>query len=383
MAELTQSEGFHVTLPSNASLDLWPDNVLNHYRTKLAQRMDLPGAGWEVGLAELNYSRTWSNVNNNEGMWITIRDRGIIQFPTFNPSSLLTFKAQAKRVLEFINRYIKDHFKDEKVFEFVYLLEHEAFQFRNHSNVDWTVTMSPSLAKYLAYIPKDPNAVEVNPLPNFSQNVTIKRFDENQITNDWWITYTTESIKAYFAVPPGYYKTPEQLVGAINDIVTYKVKPTREVCLEYDTLSRKVKLKFPIVFHKQIKKVDKSLEIVNVQFNQPLGGMLGFDPNTVLTETTNADRVIDMDAGLTTLFVYCDLVSDSVVGDTLAPLLRVSQITAKDGDYVNEIYVKPYYRKLARQSFETVLIYLTDEAGRPIQFQTGRVTVTLHFRRRP
>ena len=95
-----------------------------------------------------------------------------------------------------------------------------------------------------------------------------------------------------------------------------------------------------------------------------------------------ATRPIDLEGGLTTLFVYCDIVKESVVGDSLSPLLRIS-IIPTEVDNVNKIYNKPYYRNLARKNFETIHLYIRDEFGRPIQFQTGRVSVTLHFRRRP
>ena len=40
--------GFYLTLPSNASFDLHPDNTLTHYITTLPQRVSLSGQ-WECG----------------------------------------------------------------------------------------------------------------------------------------------------------------------------------------------------------------------------------------------------------------------------------------------------------------------------------------------
>jgi len=112
--------------------------------------------------------------------------------------------------------------------------------------------------------------------------------------------------------------------------------------------------------------------------------MLGFDnPDRLYgDETVEAEHALDIHAGLTTIFVHCDIIRPSAIGNALAPLLRAVQISGKDGDFVNEIFVRPYYRQLARTDFETVHIYLTDDAGEIIPFQSGRVTVTLHFRRR-
>ncbi len=40
---------FYLTLPSNASMKMYPDNTLAHYITNLPQRIDLTGE-WECGL---------------------------------------------------------------------------------------------------------------------------------------------------------------------------------------------------------------------------------------------------------------------------------------------------------------------------------------------
>ena len=49
---------FYLTLPSNASSDVYPDNKIGSYRVKLPQTIDLEG-NWEVGLYPITYSNTW------------------------------------------------------------------------------------------------------------------------------------------------------------------------------------------------------------------------------------------------------------------------------------------------------------------------------------
>ena len=49
---------FYLTLPSNASLDIFPDNKSSTYRVKLPQPVDLNGE-WEVGLYCISYPNTW------------------------------------------------------------------------------------------------------------------------------------------------------------------------------------------------------------------------------------------------------------------------------------------------------------------------------------
>ena len=48
---------FYLTLPSNASMKVHPDNTLAHYITDLPQRISLSGE-WECGMAEIQYPHT-------------------------------------------------------------------------------------------------------------------------------------------------------------------------------------------------------------------------------------------------------------------------------------------------------------------------------------
>ena len=47
-ALLSSPNMFYLTLPSNNSIDYFPDNTLTHFTTRLPQMMDLEGS-WEIG----------------------------------------------------------------------------------------------------------------------------------------------------------------------------------------------------------------------------------------------------------------------------------------------------------------------------------------------
>ena len=49
---------FYVTLPSNSSVEYFPDNKTLNFVTKLSRTLQLDGE-WEVGLAEIDYPHTW------------------------------------------------------------------------------------------------------------------------------------------------------------------------------------------------------------------------------------------------------------------------------------------------------------------------------------
>ena len=73
---------FYLTLPSNASMKMYPDNTLAHYITDLPQRIDLTGE-WECGLADIQYPHTWYNVTE-EDVWFFLGEK--------NPTGLTEYE---------------------------------------------------------------------------------------------------------------------------------------------------------------------------------------------------------------------------------------------------------------------------------------------------
>ena len=56
---------FYVTLPSNSSMQYFPDNKTSNFVTKLSRTLQLDGE-WEVGLAERDYPHTWYNIREGK-----------------------------------------------------------------------------------------------------------------------------------------------------------------------------------------------------------------------------------------------------------------------------------------------------------------------------
>ena len=56
---------FYVTLPSNSSMEYFPDNKTSNFVTKLSRTLQLDGE-WEVGLAEIDYPHTWYNIREGK-----------------------------------------------------------------------------------------------------------------------------------------------------------------------------------------------------------------------------------------------------------------------------------------------------------------------------
>ena len=55
---------FYLHLPSNSSLDKFPDNTLTEYRVGLPQTITLAGE-WKVALTEIHYPHSWNNIRGD------------------------------------------------------------------------------------------------------------------------------------------------------------------------------------------------------------------------------------------------------------------------------------------------------------------------------
>ena len=56
---------FYVTLPSNSSMQYFPDTKTLNFVTKLSRTLQLDGE-WEVCLAEIDYPHTWYNIREGK-----------------------------------------------------------------------------------------------------------------------------------------------------------------------------------------------------------------------------------------------------------------------------------------------------------------------------
>ena len=84
------------------------------------------------------------------------------------------------------------------------------------------------------------------------------------------------------------------------------------------------------------------------------------------------------------LYLYCDIVEYSIVGDTLAPCLRTIPLTSRDSQTLDRTIVErfenPHYVPVSSSRFSEVSIEIANELGDEIQFGQGLTLIKLHFR---
>lgn len=246
---------FYVTLPSDSSLKYFPQNKISHFVTRLPVPIDLQGE-WEVGLTEMIYSHSWSNV------------------------------------LEGGNEY--------------------------------------------KYDVGDKN---------------LKRIK----------------------IPAGFYDTPEDILKWIN----------------YQSFQKKISF----TYNKHTRKVKIGLKPdARVHLLPGLAQCLGFDPVELLNEDYpsrdsplkyyESPRIADPNSDFRLMYVYNDIVEPQIVGDILAPLLRVITVKGDDGQLIREVFDRPHYVTLSRKNFQTIETVIRTHSGRLVPFERGQLIVKLHFRQK-
>jgi hypothetical protein len=187
----------------------------------------------------------------------------------------------------------------------------------------------------------------------------------------------------------GYYAEPQYLVNSINDFVFIALQRQKKpppFKFGYDNSNRRV------FVERMLNRLsgEAPKPKFSIRMARRLQYMLGFEDDDLTRfcdSELNAPLVKakyppDMRAGFEALFVYCDLVSNQIIGSTMAPLLRVVPVEGNPDDVVSRVYNLPHYVPVQKTDFDSVEINIKDDLNQPVKFLYGKVIVKLHFKKR-
>lgn len=183
--------------------------------------------------------------------------------------------------------------------------------------------------------------------------------------------------------PPGFYETPDVLIKQINDGII-RLDKTDTTRFLFNSISKKISIYFD-----PNRKKNASIKISKI-----LAELMGFSSDTYVSKDGkwvhifpndksnyyHGESVCDLQRGFYSLYIYCDIVENVVVGDVKVPLLRVVNINGKEGLTVSRLFNTVQYVPIQRKQFDTIEINIRDDTGRLVPFERGKVVVTLHFR---
>lgn len=133
-------------------------------------------------------------------------------------------------------------------------------------------------------------------------------------------------------------------------------------------------------------KMSLKRSVTQVVLSPRMAHMIGFTPAevsyTVSTPSVvKAQYMPHLDSTAHSLYIYTSIVDHQLVGNAVAPLLRVvCPDSDKLGQTVSEKYIKPNYLPVSSSYIDTIDVQIRTTTGHLFPFTSGTpVVLTLHF----
>ncbi|GFX86521.1 uncharacterized protein TNCV_3727901 [Trichonephila clavipes] len=137
---------------------------------------------------------------------------------------------------------------------------------------------------------------------------------------------------------------------------------------------------------KDIVLTGKSMHVLQKIDRPPLKeyfrDLLGLKQSTLYGGTHISDYQLELDGGITEIYVYTDIIESHFVGDTIAPLLRIIPVMSTKEDQIVINYQRPLYFPLRQNYIDCIKVELKSSSGDGIIFMSGKSLLVLSFRRR-
>jgi len=203
---------------------------------------------------------------------------------------------------------------------------------------------------------------------------SIEKIKPPRGSNNILTAVETEELTDY-KISWGYYESIQGLVkemnAAMERLITVPTVGKKEEKFKFNPVNRKV-----VIQMKEYESLTLSPTLSSI-----LGvtgtGVDNLNPTSMLYK---GDKVCDINRGRTALYVYCDILEYTFVGDTKVPLLRIVPAEGQNGETIHRVFEEPRYIPLQKKNFDSIEIDIRDDLGNQIPFESGKLVATLHFR---
>jgi hypothetical protein len=194
---------------------------------------------------------------------------------------------------------------------------------------------------------------------------------------DWFAASRQEQTDfRKICIPSGYYayrSAFETTFSQLMDVVFSPIDDCNVKVVYNETIGRS---------SLSVRLTDRYILVISDELQRYTGLDLKSIVVSKLSFSMMANETFDAHRGLNLMYIYCDVASYAIVGDTKTPLLRVCNVAGKHGEFVRLVYAQPHYVPVGRREFNSIEIAINDELGKPMPFQYGKLVIVLHFRRR-
>ena len=326
---------FYVTLPSDASMQQFPDNSSAQWSTKLKTPISLSGK-WEVAMVEFQYMNSLYTISQAQDLIVN----QMVQVYQEVPQQAVLQKTSSEPTPAGLTVTMK---KPEAATQYKYKLESSVIRFEpgNYKPEDFInklVSGSPEL------LPVETDNKEVDILENSTKQKAFKA--ELYSHADHWLRFNFPSRRVSIYFPPQSIAL-QKILGIDQNVIAAGL--SQETNFE-----------------------DYYQEVADLFGGKPYERHFG--------GTFVGSRPLNPLLGNQSLYVYSDIVDFSLLGDTAAQILRSVSIKGEFMSLVTERFDIPHYVPVATNHFETITIGISTDLEDNAKFASGKSLVKLHFR---
>ena len=328
----------YVVLPSNSSMEYFPDNTLANFKVKLARPLILEGQ-YEVGLVEIIYPHRRLSVQPGEASIVV-----------YSKEPISRTKRRSKGVKEKSTIDEEPPPTEEELMDVV-------------GGNESSVPAGEAIESFLQ-TQKKPETMKKEKIRSKSGNVIMA------------VEISTAKIPKHVVRANRYVLSAGMYEGGYDlSLALYRAMGnSTTVKIGFDSISNKFRIRL-------------TQKVVKVEMSPRMSQLLGFTKDQtshIITETEKAQFMPHLEGNAHSLYVYSSIVDHQIVGGVVAPLLRVVCPDARKlGQTVSEKYIKPHYLPINSSYIDTIDIQIRTTAGHLFPFLSGSpVVVSLHFKPR-
>lgn len=197
-------------------------------------------------------------------------------------------------------------------------------------------------------------------------------------------------------VPPGNYKSIPDLIDVIKSIYgstldkksTDKVRligldlvynpSTRRVTISADNMRLRIK-------RDSGKQHTPKVQDAAIKLNDDVARLLGFANGTTIVKGKSlvSEFAATPSGGLHQMYLYTDCIHPQPHPDGHVNILRtIAMDSQSDRQYISKQFQTIYYYPLRMRTVTTIKFDIYDDTGKHIGFDTGKVLIVLHFRKK-
>lgn len=192
---------------------------------------------------------------------------------------------------------------------------------------------------------------------------------------DGRITYYNYTLKKleHTRIKKGQYMLPDQFIDAFNKVLLND--SSKNYKLMVDQISKR--------FYLHCTSGDGGKTQPFISFSGNLQTLTGLPEEVSRTGYTYGVNSWNVSGGLQNLYVYTDLVQQSNIGNTLAPILAVINYSGIPGDNRQQIQYEPQtpiYIPVVQNILDTITVELRTKTGQYFPFMSGESFLLIHIK---